>query len=168
MTMLNILCYPDSRLHLKAKTVEVFDKHLENFIQDMAETMYSSNGIGLAATQVNVQKKIFIMDLSREDEPKKLLIFINPEIIEKNGQVVSEEGCLSVPGIYEKVQRAETIKLKYQDVKGNQLEATCNGLMSICIQHENDHLDGKVFVEYLSNLKQNFVKKKLKKIYKPE
>ncbi len=166
--LLNILHYPDPKLHLKAKKVEIFDEKLEEFIADMSETMYSNNGIGLAATQVNVQQRIFIMDLSREDEPKKLLIFINPEIIEKKGEVVSEEGCLSVPGIYEKVSRSETIKLKYQDTKGNQFEETCNGLMSICIQHEHDHLEGKVFVEYLSNLKQNFVKKKLKKIYKPE
>jgi len=165
---LNILRYPDPRLHLKASKVEVFDSSLEKLVADMAETMYQSNGIGLAATQVNVQKRLFVVDLSGNDEPKNLLVFINLEFIEKFGNVVSEEGCLSVPGIYEKVERAESITVRYQDIHGKFHEDTFGGLLAICIQHENDHLDGRVFVEYLSNLKQNFIKKKLKKAFKPE
>lgn len=168
MALLPILCYPDSRLHLKAQPVTVFDAKLKQLIADMAETMYHNNGIGLAATQVNIQKRLFIMDLSRSDEPRNLLVFINPNIIAKSGEVIGEEGCLSVPGIYESVLRSETIQLKYQDVNGEPLEIKCDGLMAICIQHENDHLNGKVFVEYLSGLKQNFIKKKMKKIFKPE
>lgn len=168
MALLSILHYPDPRLHLKAKPVEVFDKKLKKLVADMAETMYDSDGIGLAATQVNVQKRLFIMDLSKNDEPNNLLVFINPQIVAKTGEVIGEEGCLSVPGIYESVLRAEIIELKYQDVDGVEHLIKCDGLMSVCIQHENDHLDGKVFVEYLSGLKQNFIKKKMKKIFKPE
>ena len=108
------------------------------------------------------------MDLSGNDEPNKLLVFINPKILTKSGEVVGEEGCLSVPGIYESVKRAEFISLKYQDIEGKDHTLDCDGLMSICLQHEIDHLEGKVFVEYLSGLKQNFIKKKMKKIFKPE
>ncbi|MCE2705860.1 MAG: peptide deformylase [Proteobacteria bacterium] len=168
MTILDILHYPDARLHLKAQNVTLFDSKLKELINNMANTMYENNGIGLAATQVNVQKRIFIIDLSKNDEPRNLITFINLEILEKSGEVLSEEGCLSVPGIYEKVYRSETIKVKFQDENGKSHQNEYKGLMSICIQHENDHLDGKVFVEYLSNLKQNFIKKKLKKIFKPE
>ena len=167
MAMLEILHYPDKRLHLHAKKVEVFDDKLKTLIDNMAETMYENNGIGIAATQVNIQKRIFIIDLSRDDEPRNLLVYINLEILEKSCEVVSEEGCLSVPGVFEKVTRSERIKIRYQDVTGHMHEYTCDGLMAVCIQHENDHLDGKVFVEYLSNLKQNFIKKKMKKIFKP-
>lgn len=163
MALLNILHYPDSRLHLKASKIEHFDDNLKILIQDMSETMYQSNGIGLAATQINVQKRLFIIDINQEDAAKHLLVFANLEIVEKQGNIVSEEGCLSVPGIYEKVQRAEKIKVRYQNINGNYLEDDFDGLMAICIQHENDHLDGKVFVEYLSQLKQTFIKKKLKK-----
>lgn len=168
MASLQILHFPDPRLHLKAKMVDVFDKSIQTLVADMAEIMYANNGIGLAAIQVNVQKRLFIMDISREDEPKNLLVFVNPEIINKSGEVVGEEGCLSVPGIFERVIRSEIIKLKFQDIKGNEHIIDCDGLMSVCIQHEIDHLDGKVFVEYLSNLKQNYIKKKMKKIFKPE
>ena len=168
MALLSILHYPDTRLHLKAKPVEVFDKSIKQLVADMAETMYASDGIGLAATQVNIQKRLFIMDLSKNDEPENLLVFINPQIVTKSGEVVGEEGCLSVPGVYESVLRAEIIELKYQDVNGVEHLIKCDGLMSVCIQHENDHLDGKVFVEYLSGLKQSFIKKKMKKIFKPE
>jgi peptide deformylase len=133
----------------------------------MADTMYEENGIGLAATQVNVQKRIFIIDLSANDEPKNLMVFINPEILNRSGEVIAQEGCLSVPGIYESVSRSEKIICKYQDLDGKFHEYECDGLMSICIQHELDHLNGKVFIEYLSGLKQNFIKKKMKKIFKP-
>lgn len=167
MALLTILYYPDSRLHLKAKKVEVINEEIKQLVADMAETMYESNGIGLAASQVNVQKRLFVIDLSGEDEPKNLLTFINPEVLSKDGEVVCEEGCLSVPGVYEKVVRSEHIKVKYQDV--NQVEhiAEFDGLLAVCFQHELDHLDGKVFVEYLSMLKQNFIQKKMKKIFKP-
>ena len=168
MSLLPILHFPDPRLHLKAEVVTKFDDNLRKLVADMAETMYENIGIGLAAVQVNVQKKVIVMDLSGSDEPKKLLAFINPQILTKSGEVVGEEGCLSVPGIYESVKRAEFISLKYQDIQGNEHTLECDGLMSICLQHEIDHLEGKVFVEYLSGLKQNFIKKKMKKIFKPE
>lgn len=168
MALLQILHFPDTRLHLKANDVTEFDESLRKLVDDMAETMYENVGIGLAAIQVNVQKRVIIIDLSGNDEPNKLMVFINPEILSKNGEVIGEEGCLSVPGIYESVKRAVHIKVKYQDLEGKEYTLECDGLMSICIQHEIDHLDGKVFVEYLSNLKQNFIKKKMKKIFKPE
>jgi peptide deformylase len=168
MALLPILCFPDSRLHLKARKVEDINEEIRQLVANMAETMYHNRGIGLAASQVNVQQRIFIMDLSGEDEPPNLLTFINPEILSRQGEVMGEEGCLSVPGIYEKVKRAEVIKLKYLDLGGQEHIIECDGLMSVCIQHEIDHLDGKVFVEYLSGLKQNFIKKKMKKIFKPE
>jgi peptide deformylase len=167
MATLTVLHYPDSRLHLKATLVREVDSKIKQLVADMAETMYDSRGIGLSATQVNVQQRIFIMDLSGDDEPKNLLVFINPEILSRCGEVSSEEGCLSVPGIYEKVLRSEKIQLKYQDLDSNIHTIDCDGLMSVCAQHEIDHLDGKVFVDYLSNLKQNFIKKKMKKIFKP-
>ena len=168
MAVLEVLHFPDPRLHLKAKPVAVVDDEIRRLAANMAETMYEFDGIGLAAVQVNVQKRMFIMDLSRGgDEPKNLLTFINPEILERDGEVVGSEGCLSVPGIYEEVIRAENIKLKYLDLAGVEHIISCNGLMSVCAQHEIDHLDGKVFVEYLSSLKQNYIKKKMKKIFKP-
>jgi peptide deformylase len=168
MALLPILHFPDPRLHLKAKPVSNIDAEFKQLISDMAETMYQNNGIGLAATQVNVQKRVFIADFSGDNEPRNLLVFINPEIISRDGEVIGEEGCLSVPGIYEKVIRSEIIQVKYLDLEGKEHINKCDGLLSVCIQHELDHLDGKVFVEYLSSLKQNFIKKKLKKIFKPE
>jgi len=167
MATLTVLHYPDSRLHLKATPVKEINDDIKQLVTNMAETMYDSRGCGLSATQVNVQQRIFIMDLGGDDEPRNLLVFINPEILSQSGEVVSEEGCLSVPGIYEKVLRSEKIQLKYQDLEGTTHIVDCDGLMSVCAQHEIDHLDGKVFVEYLSNLKQNFIKKKMKKIFKP-
>lgn len=168
MALLEILHYPDERLHLKAIPVEKFDDKLKELVSDMAETMYQSNGIGLAASQVNVQQRLFVMDLAREGEPSQLMALINPVILSKEGQSIGEEGCLSVPGVYEKVTRAEKITVQYQDEEGNKHIKECTGLMSICIQHEIDHLDGKVFVDYLSNLKQNFIKKKMKKLFRHE
>jgi peptide deformylase len=166
VAVLEVLHYPDAKLHLKALKVLSVDESIKQLVSDMAETMYEFDGIGLAASQVNVQKRLFVMDLSREDEPRNLMVFINPEILEKDGEVLGNEGCLSVPGIYEEVIRAETIKLKYTDLNSIEHIISCNGLMSVCIQHEIDHLDGKVFVDYLSSLKQNYIKKKMKKIFK--
>jgi len=168
MTKLNILHYPDARLHLKAKPVEKFDNNLKQLVKDMAETMYANNGIGLAATQVNIQQRLFIMDLAKEEEPSQLTVVVNPVITNKEGETVCEEGCLSVPGVFETVKRAEKITVTYQDENGTPHNIECDGLKAICIQHELDHLDGKVFVEYLSALKQNFIKKKMKKLFKDE
>lgn len=167
MALLNILHFPDPRLHLKASPVVKIDDEIKQLVLDMAETMYEFEGIGLAATQINVQKRIFIMDLSKNDEPKNLLVFINPEILRKSGEVIGSEGCLSVPGVYEEVLRAEIIEVKYLDINSKEHVVSCDGLISVCIQHEIDHLDGRVFVDYLSSLKQTFIKKKMKKIFKP-
>ena len=167
MALLQILHFPDPRLHLKAHPVKIFDKELKALVDDMAQTMYQNDGIGLAATQVDVQKRLIIIDLSKKsDEAKKILAFVNPEIISRSGEVFGEEGCLSVPGVYESIIRAENISVKFQDLDGNVYTKDYTGLMSVCMQHEIDHLDGKVFVEYLSSLKQNFIKKKMKKIFK--
>ena len=168
MAILPILHFPDKRLHLKAKIITKFDNALHKLIDDMAETMHKHNGIGLAATQVNVQKRIFIVNLDAEANPHDLKVFINPEIVSRSGNISGEEGCLSVPGIYESVVRAESICVKFQDSLGIVKQMNFDGLMSVCIQHEIDHLNGIVFVEYLSNLKQTFIKKKMNKIFKPE
>lgn len=159
MTILNILNYPDSRLHnLAAPVKEVKEIH-KKLINDMAETMYSAPGIGLAATQVNVHEQIIVIDISESKD--SLLVLINPEIINKRGEQFFEEGCLSVPGIYEKVERAEWIKIRALDGSGNFFELETDGLLSVCIQHEMDHLLGKVFVEYLSPLKKSRIKSKM-------
>jgi len=161
MAILDILLYPDVRLRQKAAPVIEFDKELEELVADMAETMYAAKGIGLAAIQVNVKKRVVVMDLS--EERNDLTVLINPEITPLEGKVESEEGCLSVPGVFAAVERVEKIKIKAQDVKGESFEIAADGLLAICIQHEIDHLDGKVFVDYLSRMKQHRVKKKLKK-----
>ncbi|MBM2886138.1 peptide deformylase [Chromobacterium amazonense] len=161
MALLNILHYPDDRLHTVAKPVEVFDAALQQQIDDMFETMYEAKGIGLAATQVDYHYRLVVMDISEERDQRR--VFINPEIVEKDGETVYEEGCLSVPGIYDKVTRAERVKVKAQDRDGKPFELEADGLLAICIQHELDHLNGVVFVERLSQLKQNRIKSKLKK-----
>ncbi|KIA81168.1 peptide deformylase [Chromobacterium amazonense] len=161
MALLNILHYPDDRLHTVAKPVEVFDAALQQQIDDMFETMYEAKGIGLAATQVDYHYRLVVMDISEERDERR--VFINPEIVEKDGETVYEEGCLSVPGIYDKVTRAERVKVKAQDRDGKPFELEADGLLAICIQHELDHLNGVVFVERLSQLKQNRIKSKLKK-----
>jgi peptide deformylase len=159
MAILNILNYPDTRLHKIAALVgEITDKH-KKLIKDMAETMYAAPGIGLAATQVDFHERIIVIDIS--EEKNNLIVLINPEIIEKSGEQVCEEGCLSVPGIYEKVTRAEKIRFKALDINGNIFEKEADGLLAVCIQHEMDHLIGKVFVEYLSPLKKNRIRLKL-------
>ncbi|OHX13604.1 peptide deformylase [Chromobacterium sphagni] len=161
MALLNILHYPDERLHTVAKPVEVFDAALQQQIDDMFETMYEAKGIGLAATQVDHHYRLVVMDISEERDERR--VFINPEIIAKDGETVYEEGCLSVPGIYDKVTRAEHVKVKALDRDGKPFELDADGLLAICIQHEIDHLNGVVFVERLSQLKQTRIKSKLKK-----
>lgn len=161
MALLNILQYPDERLHIVAKPVEIFDDRLQTLIDDMAETMYEAPGIGLAATQVNQHIRMLLIDLSETKD--QLQVFINPEIIEMDGQTTCEEGCLSVPGIYETVDRAERLTVRAQDRHGQFFEIKADGLLAICLQHEMDHLNGRVFVEKLSRLKLNRIVQKLKK-----
>lgn len=162
MAILDILCYPDPRLHTKAKPIKTVDATIQKLIEDMAETMYAAPGIGLAATQVNQHIQLIVMDISETKD--QLQVFINPQIIEKNGVRDYEEGCLSVPGIYETVTRAETITVEALDKNGQPFTLQADGLLSICIQHEMDHLLGKVFVEYLSPLKRNRIKTKMVKL----
>ncbi len=161
MALLNILKYPDERLHTVAKPVAQIDERIQTLVADMLETMYASHGIGLAATQVDVHERVVVMDLTEEhNEPR---VFINPVITYKDGETTYEEGCLSVPGIYDTVTRAERVTVEASNEKGEKFTLEADGLLAICIQHELDHLLGKVFVEYLSPLKQNRIKTKLKK-----
>lgn len=162
MAIMKILQYPDERLHLVAERVEVFDEALKSLVADMKETMYAAPGVGLAATQVDVQKQVIVVDLSEtKDSP---LVLVNPEITAMSGKSDVEEGCLSVPGIFENVDRAERITVRFQDEEGKPFELRAEGLLAICIQHEIDHLKGKVFVEYLSRLKQSRILAKMKKL----
>lgn len=161
MALLTILNYPDPRLHTVAKPVTTFDANLKRLVQDMQETMYAAPGIGLAATQVNQHVQLIVIDTSKEQND--LLVLINPKIMSQSGTQTYEEGCLSVPGIYETVTRAEQIKVQAQDLDGKTFTLDADGLLSVCIQHEMDHLKGKVFVEYLSPLKRNRIKTKMLK-----
>lgn len=161
MALLNILRYPDARLHKAAVPVTVFDDGLKRLVQDMAETMYAAPGIGLAATQVDVHKQVIVIDASERRD--SLIVLVNPEIVEAIGISDIEEGCLSVPGIYELVERAERVKVRAYDQNGNALTLEAQGLLAVCIQHEIDHLQGKVFVEYLSQLKQQRIRARLAK-----
>lgn len=161
MALLAILQYPDERLHKVARPVQTVDERIRTLAADMAQTMYEARGIGLAATQVDVHERVVVIDLS--EERNALMVLVNPVITHKEGQTVYEEGCLSVPGIYDKVTRAERITAEYLDLDGNRQTIDTDGLLAICIQHEIDHLDGKVFVEYLSPLKQNRIRTKIKK-----
>ncbi|AZN36923.1 peptide deformylase [Iodobacter ciconiae] len=161
MAILNILHYPDDRLYTVAKPVTVFDDRLQQLVCDMSETMYAAPGIGLAATQVNIHQRIVVIDIS--EEKNSLIALINPEITMMDGKTMWEEGCLSVPGIYEEVERAERVSIRAFDSKGQAFELAADGLLAICIQHELDHLDGKVFVEKLSKLKLSRIVQKLKK-----
>ena len=161
MAKLNILEFPDPRLTSVATAVESFDESLKKLVEDMTETMYSANGIGLAATQVNVHKRLLVLDVSEnQDQPR---VYINPEILSQAGEQTHEEGCLSVPGIYASVKRAENITVRAQDIEGNTFEEQLEELHAVCIQHEMDHLIGRLFVDYLSPLKRNMVRKKLEK-----
>ena len=161
MSILNILQHPDDRLHISAKAIKELDAVTHQLVKDMAETMYSASGIGLAATQVNVPKRVIVIDISEARDD--LLVLINPEIQSREGTVVFEEGCLSVPGVYDRVERSEQIVVQALSAEGDEFKLEATGLLSVCIQHEIDHLDGKVFVEYLSRLKQDRIIKKLKK-----
>ena len=161
MALLNILVYPDSRLRTVAKPVEAVDNSVTTLVNDMVQTMYSAPGIGLAATQVNVPKRVIVMDLSvHRDE---LMVFINPIIESLEGEIETEEGCLSVPGIVAPVPRAERITVSALNREGESFRLDASDLLSVCIQHEVDHLNGKVFVDYLSRLKQNRIRKQLLK-----
>lgn len=161
MALLSILHYPDPRLRKIAMPVEVVDAGVRTLVADLLETMYAAPGIGLAATQVNVQKRIVVMDVS--PEKNKPQVFINPTILERQGEEEHEEGCLSVPGFYETVRRAEAVRVTALDRDGEPFSVEAHGLLAVCIQHELDHLDGKLFVDYLSLLKRDRIRKKLEK-----
>lgn len=161
MALLPLLHYPDERLHTVAKPVDAVDAGIRKLISDMAETMYAAPGIGLAATQVDVHQRVLVIDVS--EDKSQLKAFINPEILWREGECAGEEGCLSVPGIYETVKRSERVKVRALDAAGKSFELEADGLLAVCLQHEIDHLDGKVFVEYLSRLKLSRIKAKLAK-----
>ncbi|MDR2112626.1 MAG: peptide deformylase [Candidatus Accumulibacter sp.] len=161
MPLLPILRFPDPRLKKKAAPVRRIDESIIRLARDMAETMYEAPGVGLAATQVDVHKRVIVIDVSETRD--RLFTLINPEIIESAGQQVCEEGCLSVPGIYDKVERAESVVARYLDLAGQEQTVEANGLLAVCLQHEIEHLDGKVFVEHLSQLKQTRIKARLAK-----
>jgi peptide deformylase len=161
MTRLTILEYPDPRLRTKAVPVDAVDAPLRELIDDMFETMYAARGIGLAATQVNVHRRVLVTDVSEgRTEPR---VFINPEILSRDGKAVSQEGCLSVPGYFDEVERAERIRVRALDRDGKAFECDLEGLLAVCVQHEVDHLDGRLFVDYLSELKRQRVRKKIEK-----
>lgn len=161
MARLDILEFPDPRLRTKAQPVTVFDDRLGQLAADMLETMYAANGIGLAATQVNVHQRLFVTDIS--DERDRPQVLVNPRIVEKRGEQVYQEGCLSFPGVYADVQRAGWIRAEAEGVDGHTFTLEAEGLMAVCIQHELDHLDGKVFVDYLSPLKRSMLLKRMEK-----
>ena len=161
MAILDILNYPDPRLHTVAKPVKEVNAAIRRLIDDMRETMYDAPGIGLAATQVDVPLRLIVIDTSETRD--QLLVLINPEVVESEGTQVCEEGCLSVPGIFDKVERAESVVVRYLDLEGVERKIDADGLLAVCLQHEIDHLDGKVFVEHLSLLKQTRIKAKLAK-----
>jgi peptide deformylase len=161
MALRTILHYPDPRLRQVAKPVERIDDTVRQLVTDMAETMYAAPGIGLAAIQINVPQRVVVIDVSETRD--QLQVFINPEIVERDGKQVFEEGCLSVPGIFDEVERARHIRVRALGRDGQPFELETDGLLATCIQHEIDHLDGKVFVDYLSRLKQSRIRKKLEK-----
>lgn len=161
MALLPILRYPDARLHKKASPVASVDQTIRKLAADMAETMYAAPGIGLAATQVDVHQRVIVIDIS--EDKSSLLTLINPEILSREGECEGEEGCLSVPGIYETVKRAQKVKVRALGLDGQPFELEAEDLLAVCVQHEMDHLQGKVFVEYLSQLKQTRIKSKLAK-----
>ena len=161
MAILNILEFPDLRLKTVADEVKSFDSELKKLVEDMIETMYFANGIGLAATQVNVHKRLLVLDVSENQDQAR--VYVNPRILTQSGQQNHEEGCLSVPGIYANVERAENVMVRAQDKDGTTFEEPLEGLHAVCVQHEMDHLIGRLFVDYLSPLKRNMVRKKLKK-----
>ena len=167
MAVMEILEFPDPRLRTVAKPVEKVDDELRKLIDDMLETMYDASGIGLAATQVNVHKRLLVLDVSEDrDQP---LVFINPEITPLTGDTKPyDEGCLSVPGFYETVERTDRIRVKALNRDGDVFEMDCDGLLAVCLQHEIDHLDGKLFVDHISRLKRDRIKKKMEKLHRQQ
>lgn len=161
MALLDILVYPDPRLRNKAAAIEVFDESVTELVANMTQTMYAAPGIGLAAIQVNVPHRVVVIDIS--DDRSDLKVFVNPEIIEMDGEQNIDEGCLSLPGIYAPVERAENIVVRARNEKGEPFELRAEGLLAVCIQHEIDHLDGKVFVDYLSRMKRDRIRRRLEK-----
>ncbi len=162
MALLTILEYPDPRLKKVARPVTVFDERLHRLVADMAETMHAAPGVGLAASQVDVHECVIVIDVSENKD--QLRVFINPEILWASEQtLLAEEGCLSVPGVYEEVRRPARVRVRAQDERGKHFELDCDGLLAVCVQHEMDHLTGKIFVEYLSALKQERIRSKMKK-----
>jgi peptide deformylase len=162
MALLNVLSYPDPRLHKVAKPVATVDARIKKIVADMAETMYEAPGVGLAATQVDIHERIVVIDVS--DDQNELMVFINPEIIWASPEKKTwREGCLSVPEFYDEVERPAQVKVKALDLHGKEFEVEADGLLAVCLQHELDHLQGKVFVEYLSLLKRNRISQKMKK-----
>lgn len=161
MALLPILHYPDPRLRKVAAPVGQVDDRIRKLVADMAETMHAAPGIGLAATQVDVHERVIVIDISETRD--QLQVFINPEILETSGEEESEEGCLSVPGIFDRIRRAERVRVRALDLEGQPFTFETGGLLAVCIQHEIDHLDGKVFVDYLSRLKQHRIATKMKK-----
>ena len=161
MSLLNILEFPDPRLRTRAQPVTTFDRALKTLAEDMLETMYAAPGIGLAASQVDRHIQMLVLDVSEEKNAP--MVIVNPRILEQEGSETCQEGCLSVPGIFADVERSERIRVAAQDVEGNPIELAADGLLAVCIQHEMDHLVGKLFVDYLSPLKRDMVRKKLEK-----
>ncbi|MGH8297049.1 MAG: peptide deformylase [Steroidobacteraceae bacterium] len=161
MAIRTILEFPDPRLRTRAQPVVRFDADLHRVIDDMLETMYAAPGIGLAATQIDVHQRLVVVDISAERTDP--LVLINPQILSREGETATEEGCLSVPGYFEEVTRASRIRVRAQDRDGNLLERDCEELLAVCVQHEMDHIDGKLFVDYLSSLKRERIRKKLEK-----
>ncbi|MDD5175831.1 MAG: peptide deformylase [Sterolibacterium sp.] len=164
MALLPIICYPDPRLHIKAAKITSVDADIRRLAADMAETMYAAPGVGLAATQVDRHIQLIVIDVSADKS--QLLTLINPEILSREGECEGEEGCLSVPGIYETVTRSAWVRVRALDLDGQPFELEANDMLAVCIQHEMDHLQGKVFVEYLSRLKQTRIRSKLTKLTK--
>ena len=164
MAIRTILHYPDKRLRDPGQPVTEFGPELQQLVDDMAETMYAAPGVGLAATQIGEAKRLFLIDVATgDDEPSDLRVFVNPEIIERNGEVRWEEGCLSVPGVHEEIDRAERVKVRAQDRDGKPFELEADGLLAIAIQHENDHLDGKLMVDHLGLIKRRLVHRQMVK-----
>ena len=161
MAILEILQYPDPRLGTPAKRIEKIDPATRKLIEDMAQTMYAASGVGLAGTQVDVHRQIIVIDVS--EDKNDLRVFVNPEITRREGVAVNQEGCLSIPGIYDNVERAESVTVTALDRNGSRFTLNASGMLATCIQHEMDHLSGKIFIDYLSELKQNRVRAKLKK-----
>ncbi|HVC37922.1 MAG TPA: peptide deformylase [Gammaproteobacteria bacterium] len=166
MASLTILHYPDPRLRIRARPVAAVTVEIRRLVADMLETMYAAPGIGLAATQVGVDQRVIVVDVSEHGDAPQ--VFINPEILSSDGKEKMQEGCLSVPGVFEEVERAERIRVRAQDRDGRSLEFDADGLLAVCIQHEIDHLDGKLFVDYLSELKRQRIRRKLKKEQRDE